>query len=39
MPLVFMISPVFLSGPCGYRNYFDITSLAIVANCMFDVPS
>src|SRR6266481_1990292 len=30
---------VFLCDLCGYRSYFPITSFAIVANCMFEVPS
>jgi hypothetical protein len=34
-----LCSPVFPCGLCGYRFYFPITSFAIVANCMFDVPS
>src|ERR1700674_1590573 len=33
---VFSVSPCDL---CGYRFHFPITSFAIVASCMFEVPS
>jgi len=37
--MIFRVFSVFPCGLCGYRFYFPITSFAIVANCMFEVPS